>query len=470
MSMKQTMDIRGTQQLMMTPRLQQSIKLLQLSFVELNTYLQEQVLENPLLELSDSVCMLDEHDRNAHSTDSETFQTGAIYEGFDKTASVTETATLKSHVMDQIIHMNLSKVEHKIAEILVDALQPSGYIEVDIEELSISLKTGAKRIEYVLGKLQHCDPVGIFARSPGEFFRLQLTNDGNLTKNAAVFLTYLHELPSLGMQKFCQKNGVSLEEGQEILQTIKKLNPKPGLSYGFEHVNGILPDVFVTMHDQQLFVELNDAAIPKLIVNSDSYQELKTKCRKKEEISYLKDKKNHASWLAGALTQRCVNTLKIAQAIVEEQSNFFEHGIAALKPMSLKDIAIKADVHESTVSRITTSKFMQTPMGLFDFKFFFSSKLHKSAAKGLSFVKTFHQKNQDAAIDNTVISISSKCIMDKIKRLVEQEDVKSPLSDEDLSAILQHQGITVARRTVAKYRGVLKIESSSKRKNSLFLE
>jgi len=468
--MKQTMDIRGTQQLMMTPRLQESIKLLQLSFVELNTYLQEQVIENPLLEFVDSVCVPEENDRGANNMESGVFQENALYAGFDKTANITETTTLKTHVMNQITHMKFSKVEFKISEILVDALQPSGYIEIDVEELSNVFKISEKSIQNVLEKLQSCDPVGIFARSPGECFKLQLKNKGKITNNLNMFLTHLHDLPSLGMQKFCKKTGISLEEGQEILQQIKTLHPKPGLAYSFEPVHTVLPDVFVTIHDRNLFVELNDAAVPKLILSSDNYQELKTRCCKKEDISYLKEKTHHASWLAGALTQRCVNTLKIAQAIVEEQSNFFEEGIAALKPMSLKDIAIKADVHESTVSRITTSKFMQTPMGLFDFKFFFSSKLHKSKAKGLSFVNTFHQKNQDATTDNTAISISSKCIMDKIKRLVAQEDVKSPLSDEDLSAILQHQGITVARRTVAKYRGVLKIESSSKRKNSLFLE
>jgi len=466
--MKQTMDIRGTQQLMMTPRLQQSIKLLQLSFIELNTYLQEQVMENPLLELGDSICAPEKHDNNPENIRTETFQTGAIHEGFDKTANITEMATLKTHVLDQIIHMKLSNVEHKIADILVDALQPSGYIEVNIEALSQSFKIDQKRIKSVLEKLQSCDPIGIFARSPGECFKLQLKNNDNLTKNSTLFLAHLHELPSLGQQKFCKKIGITLEEGQEILQTIKGLNPKPGLAYGFEPVNAILPDVLVTMHDQNLFVELNDAAVPKLILNSDSYQELKTKCRKKEDISYLKDQHNHASWLVGALTQRCVNTLKIAQTIVEEQSDFFEHGITALKPMGLKDIALKADVHESTVSRITTSKCMQTPMGLFDFKFFFSSKLNQSQSKGLSFVNNFHQQNQDAAIDNTAITVSSKCIMNKIKRLVEQEDMKSPLSDEDLSAILQHQGIAVARRTVAKYRGILKIASSSKRKNAHF--
>ncbi|HCU07334.1 MAG TPA: hypothetical protein DIC42_07165, partial [Holosporales bacterium] len=148
--------------------------------------------------------------------------------------------------------------------------------------------------------------------------------------------------------------------------------------------------------------------------------------------------------------------------------DFFTHGITALKPMSLKDIAIKAAVHESTVSRITTSKFMQTPMGLFDFKFFFSSKLNQSQLNGLSFINNFHQKNKDAGVDNAAITVSSKCIMEKIKRLVQQEDMKSPLSDEDLSAILKHQGVGVARRTIAKYRGILKIEGSSKRKNAHF--
>lgn len=468
MSIKQTMDIRGTQQLMMTPRLQQSIKLLQLSFVELNTYLQEQVMENPLLELGDSVCVPEEQDSDTHSSGAESFQTGAIHEGFDKTANIAETTTLKTHVMDQIVHMKLSKVQHKIAEFLIDALQPSGYIQIDLDALSKTLKIDGKRIKIVLEKLQTCDPVGIFACSPGESFKLQLKSDGKLTKDASLFLTYLHDLPSLGMQKFCKKIGIHQQVGQDILQQIKGLNPKPGLAYGFEQVSVILPDVFVVIRDKQMFVELNDAAVPKLIVNSDSYQELKAKCRKKEDVTYIKEKYNHANWLAGALTQRCVNTLKIAQVIVEEQNDFFDHGITALKPMSLKDIALKADVHESTVSRITTSKFMQTPMGLFDFKFFFSSKLKHSKPKGLSFVNNFHQKNQDADAHNTAITVSSKCIMDKIKRLVEQEDIKSPLSDEDLSAILKHQGIEVARRTVAKYRGILKIESSSKRKNAHF--
>ena len=468
MSMKQTMDIRGTQQLMMTPRLQQSIKLLQLSFIELNAYLQEQVMENPLLELHDSACLPKEQEREDDHILKETFQSGAIHEGFDKTAHMTETVTLKTHVLDQIIHMHLNKVEHKIAEILLDSLQPSGYLDLNIEASAKALKIDVELFEGVLEKLQSCDPIGIFARSPGECFKMQLKSMDKLNKNVVLFLNNLEALPSLGMQKFCKKIGISLQEGQDILQIIKGLNPKPGLAYGFEPINAILPDVFVFVDDDQLCVELNDAAIPQLIVNSDAYQELKTRCRKKEELNYIKAQYNHANWLKGALMQRCVNTLKIAETIIEAQKDFFTHGITALKPMSLKDIAIKAAVHESTVSRITTSKFMQTPMGLFDFKFFFSSKLNQSQLNGLSFINNFHQKNKDAGVDNAAITVSSKCIMEKIKRLVQQEDMKSPLSDEDLSAILKHQGVGVARRTIAKYRGILKIEGSSKRKNAHF--
>jgi RNA polymerase sigma-54 factor len=467
MSMNQIMDIRGTQQLMMTPRLQQSIKLLQLSFVELNAYLQEQVMENPLLELHESACLPKEREPEDQHVFG-TVQSGAIYEGFDKTAHMTETVTLKTHVLEQIVHMNLNKIEHKIAEILLDALQPSGYLDLDLEEAARFFKADIGLFESVLEKLQSCEPIGIFARSPGECFKLQFKSMNKLSKILILFLNNLDALPSFGMQKFCKKIGIAPQEGQEILQMIRTLNPKPGLAYGVEPMNVILPDVLVLRQNDQLYVELNDAAIPELIVNSDVYQELKTRCRNKEEINYIKAQYNHANWLKGALMQRCVNTLKIAETIIEEQKDFFFHGITALKPMSLKDIAMKAAVHESTVSRITTSKFMQTPMGLFDFKFFFSSKLSRSQSKGLSFIDHFHEKNRVSARDNTAITISSKSIMEKIKKLVAQEDVEAPLSDEDLSAILQHQGIEVARRTVAKYRSILKIAGSSKRKNAHF--
>ncbi|MDP2193844.1 MAG: RNA polymerase factor sigma-54, partial [Alphaproteobacteria bacterium] len=395
MQIHQKMDIRGTQQLMMSPRMQQSIGLLQLSLNELEGFLQSMVDENPFLNLESPAVISGAMAQNASQAQSTTHRHDDDSSG-DYLASIKEHISLKKHIHDQLNFMSFEGVDYQIACVLIDALAPSGYLSQDLSTLSQQLNVRYEHIRGVLDRLQQCEPVGVFATNPTECFALQLKDQGLFSPTMGQFLNVLDQLPQLGLQRLCQKFNIPFEEGQRCLEHIKRMNPKPGLAFDAEPFQTGMAEIIVHLQDNHQWVAtLNADVIPKLFVDMD-YADIVKIAQKdtKKTQAYVKERVDHAQWLSHALAQRYVNTQKIAQAIVDFQQDFLTHGITALKPMALKDIASHVGVHESTVSRITTAKYMHTPRGTFELKFFFSSRLQQKKPSGSIGLSQFNSMNK----------------------------------------------------------------------------
>lgn len=426
--MHQILDVKTTQNLAMTQRLQQAIHLLTFSNIELKNFIEEHALNNPLLEVPDQ----EEDDANWNIT--KRYQE----EDVDFIQNLAEKITLKEYLFKQLPNLFLSHQDMIIAHLLIDALTPEGYLKTSILECASLLKVDESDVIGVLEKLKTLEPVGVFAQDLIECLRLQLKDKGEWTPKFEEFLNLLVDLPRQGVDKIAKKLSVDPNQIDSFLQRIRRLDPKPGLQFDGAMTHILIPDVIIYKEADAWRVKLNPKAQHACFLNTAYYQELQSKCQKGEEIIYLKHQKNDANWLIQALEQRSLNLLKVAQAIVQIQHDFFEKGLSFLKPLTLKEIAQATDLHESTVSRITTQKYAQTPFANVDLKFFFSSKLSTS------------KKTQSS-------TVSSKVVQEKIQNLIKQEDSKNPLSDEDICTLLVHDGIHIARRTVAKYRTILKI-------------
>jgi RNA polymerase sigma-54 factor len=446
-------DIKQSQSLTLTPRLQQAIKLLQMSHVELNELVNQYVDDNPFLAkiegdydgLNDNI---DRFDKN-ESEEPESLIFDDTKE-FDPTRpfSLRSDVSLSEHLWQQWSIEARDIQEKKVGEYLIDQLNADGYIFADMNEICETLKISKEYLDQILARLQMLDPVGVFSRDLKECFKLQLADKGKLTAPLKRFLENLDLLMTSGIDKLAQKADITIPDAQEYIKTIRTLTAKPGLQYESSPVINVIPDIFIKRANNQFFVELNPATLPKLFVQSEYYQMLKLKCKRGEDLSYLSEQLSTANWLINSLEQRSLTLIKITQSILKHQENFFNEGLMALRPLSLKEIADDAGVHESTVSRVTTNKYVATPMGQFELKFFFSSKISSTS------------KSQDGTGD-----VSSKKIMVLIKEIIQTEEPSAPLSDDNLAILLQHKGYNVARRTIAKYRGILNIASSSERKN-----
>lgn len=509
MSIKQRLDIKQGQSLAMTPQLQQAIKLLQMSNLELGEFIEAEIEKNPLLEREDgatSESTIDtppegagdtenfasdardpERDRIADTDDgrnvSEDFDnvfTGesmaekqmAVQEGgydafatnnfsdvgkggsakfddpdFNLENTMAETVTLREHLLDQIKLEFDNAADTAIAMVLLDYLDESGYIRTDLAALAGRLGCDVARVENVLGVLQQLDPAGVFARNLSECLALQLRELDRLDPAMQKLLDNLEVLASHDLKKLRAICGVDEEDLKEMITEIKALNPKPALLFDHFVSQTVIPDVLMKPLPKSRgggwAVELNTDTLPRVLVNKTYYTEISKTAGAKKDKEYLAEQMNAASWLVKALDQRAQTILKTAASIIEEQEAFFNYGVEYLKPLVLKDVAEKISMHESTVSRVTTNKYLGTPRGVFELKYFFSS--------GVS--------SQDGASE-----FSSEAIKAKIKTLIDNEDPKRILSDDDLMDSLRKDGIDIARRTVAKYREALKIPSSVQRR------
>lgn len=487
MSNKQRLELRQAQSLVMTPQLQQSIKLLQLSSIELSAYITQELEKNPLLTSEDggeedySTEKEEKLERNQAEEISETlsgqgrdqgfeenFQTGwgaeehnvepssLIYShtnndnqfsgGGDYSFEEMQTAplTLKEHITNQL---NLAVSDHGeriIALHLMDLLDDNGYITDDFSALAELLDCDIEAIGQVLAKLQTLDPPGVFARSAAECLTLQLKDMNHLTAPIQHLLGHL-DLLAKGelkiLQKLCE---VDESELKELIKEIKSLNPKPGANFNTDVVQIAQADVFLKWDSKNNWVvSLNHDVLPKLLINHRYVGEIVKQSPKQEERKYISEQVSSANWLIKILDQRAQTILKVATEIVTQQQAFFDNGIRYLKPLVLSDVAEAVGVHESTVSRVTTHKYIATPMGLYELKYFFSSSVHASNGN-----------------DN----ISSLSVKFLIKELISNETPGMILSDEALAIALKQKGIDIARRTVAKYREDIGIPTSSQRK------
>ncbi len=507
LSQKQTM------KLVMTPRLQQALKLLQMPSLELSQHIEQELLTNPLLEVDEEnpPAEAPEPDRGEEVQSkeeseltgddqnvdwSEYFDDGYQYEDggrnereeteFYEKVPVGRT-TLSESLTEQLHLLDLDEATQKVAEYLVGCLDDNGFLVIPVEEVADELGITPQEVVLALRKVQELEPTGVGARDLPESLLIQLrqTERGE-TLAARIVEHHFDEFKQKQYQEIARALKVKPEDIQEAARDIATLNPRPGAQLALEDARYVVPDLVVEKIDGEYVVSLADGSVPRLRV-SRKYREIlmrdsangkaeaaKVEARKaapepeapspdgalpadgkagapesnaraskrEEEVKFIQDKLKSASWLIQTIEQRRRTMIKVMEAIVEAQGSFFERGPEALRPLTLQDVAEKIGMHESTVSRVTTNKYVQTPRGVLPLKYFFSSGLDTESGG----------------------SVSSKMAMARIKERIEKEDKRKPLSDQKIAELLRKEGLIVARRTVAKYRERMDILSARYRK------
>ncbi|HEY4274843.1 MAG TPA: RNA polymerase factor sigma-54 [Rhizomicrobium sp.] len=490
MALGQRLEIRQGQSLVMTPQLQQAIKLLQLSNIELAEYCEAELEKNPLLERDESAprdaeresverektsekadeslaredfSKLDDMDNAAREnlydrdpaegaspnqplTDWTTLRSGNRFEGDEDLLESTVAAggTLKDHLEAQVSIAALLPDDRLICMALIDAIDEAGYVRADLGEIAERLGTEIEDVEAVLGVLQGFDPIGVGARDLAECLSLQLKARDRLDPAMAALLTRLDLLARRDMSGLSAVCGVDAEDIADMVAEIRDLNPKPGLAFGTEQVAPVIPDVFVRVGpDGAWLIELNSDTLPRLLVNSRYYTKVSSGARDKDSKTYITDCLNNANWLVKSLDQRARTILKVASEIVRQQDGFLTYGVRHLRPLNLRAIADAIQMHESTVSRVTSNKYIATPRGLFELKYFFTASIQ--AVNGAE-------------------SHSAEAVRDRIREMIANEEARDILSDDRIVSLLTADGVNIARRTVAKYREALRIPSSVERR------
>jgi RNA polymerase sigma-54 factor len=484
--MKQTLQLKLGQQLTMTPQLQQAIRLLQLSTLELQTEIQEALETNPMLEVTEEggsdgaeerrdeeraaadADTRDASDRDVDApeqnipddlpTDSsweDTFDTytpsasGSSYDSDGMTFEQADSSeSLQEHLLWQLNLSPCSETDQAIATTIIDAIDDDGYLATPLEELHQSLAEDddieLDEVEAVLHRVQDFDPPGVGARDLRECMLIQLRYYDEetpwLKEARQVINDHFEALAKREFPLIMRRMKLSETDLQSVIQLIQGLNPRPGAQITDRQPEYIVPDVFVRKVKGQWRVELNPDITPKIGVNS-LYAQMAQQNNGKD-ATFLKNSLQEARWFIKSLKSRNETLLKVATSIVERQRGFLEYGEEAMKPMVMHDIAEAVEMHESTISRVTTKKYMHTPRGIFELKYFFSS--HVSTASGGE--------------------CSATAIRAILKKLIAAEKPNKPLSDNKLAALLGEQGINVARRTVAKYREAMSIAPSNERK------
>ncbi len=502
--MKQSLQLRIGQQLTMTPQLQQAIKLLQLSTLELQTEIQEALESNPMLEMEDENQSSDplENPSNKESNDNSAAETSdnaepadaieiessvvdindnqeipddlpvdsAWEDIYDLPMSASTTSAggdddkareflenqsglgdgLIEHLEWQLQVTQMSDTDRAIAMAIIDAIDDDGYLKESVEDihggLVNELEIEQDEIEAVLHLIQRFDPIGVAARDLKECLLLQLEQFSVddfpvISKVKMILRDHIDLLGSHDYAKLKRYTRLSEDELAEVISFIQTLNPKPGEAIAKSSTQYIVPDVFVRKEKGRWLVELNPETAPKLRVNP-LYASYVSRGNRSEDNNYLKNNLQEARWFIKSLQSRNETLMRVATAIVEHQRTFLEYGDEGMKPLVLRDIAEELELHESTISRVTTQKYMHTPRGIYEFKYFFSS--HVSTSDGGE--------------------CSATAIRAMIKKLIDQEDPRKPMSDNKIAGLLVEQGINVARRTVAKYREAMVIPPSNERK------
>ena len=462
--MKPSLQLRLGQQLTMTPQLQQAIRLLQLPVLELSSQIQEALDSNVMLETAEPAADGPAEaslDSSPESPEVVARESGDMdwqdvrgprsdpWRGpDDRQAEVADTGqqNLTDHLLWQLEMEQFTPRETVMGQAIIDAINEDGYLTEDLEEILQNLDAqaafSAEEMEATLAKIQELDPVGIGARTLGECLAIQLLQltEAEPGRDTALRIAEGH-LEMMAEQDYAglrRQLGVSETELDIALALVKACHPRPGSAVQTPDTQYVIPDVYVRRLDGRWIVEVNRSVAPRLQVNQTYARML----RGEGSHETLRSQLQEARWLVRSLEIRHDTLVKVAMCIVERQSEFLEHGEEAMKPMVLKDVAEATGMHESTISRVTANKFMHTPRGVFEFRYFFSSQVSSSDGS----------------------EQSSTAIRAKIRRLIGQEDPTRPLSDSKIATILAEEGVEVARRTVAKYREGMGIASSSRRK------
>lgn len=476
MSIGLKLNMRMEQRLVMTPMLQQAIKLLPLARLELVQKIKQELVENPMLEEAPSEENLEEESEESKDSpessseaeevinpkekveehpevDWESFIQNNIDKGLSSDgltdrpsieATIKGEISLGDHLLSQLMVSSVNKNEKIIGTAIIGNINNCGYLESSPEEIAQFLNTNVEEIEKVLELVQTFDPLGIGAQNLRECLLIQakcLAPDYKLVQ--ILLLNHITQLEERFFQKLSKELKISISDIQDAVQFIRTLDPKPALKYNNEQSHYIIPDVTVVKEDDDYRVILNDDGSPRLRVSSFYRKILKNHNPNNSVKEYLEDKYRSAVWFIKSIEQRRQTIMKVATSIVEFQKDFFDRGLPYLKPLVLKDVAENIEMHESTVSRVTTLKYMHTPRGIFDFKFFFHSGIESCNGN----------------------AISSLLVKNMIHELIEKENNSKPLTDQQIVQSLSKNDIKIARRTVTKYRKELKILSANKRRS-----
>lgn len=474
--MKQGLQLRLSQQLAMTPQLQQAIRLLQLSTLELQQELQQALESNPLLEQIDTHEEIDTRE----TQDSETLDTADALEQKEMpeelpldaswdtiytagTPSGTSgdyiddelpvyqgetTQTLQDYLMWQVELTPFSDTDRAIATSIVDAVDETGYLTVPLEDILESIgdeEIDIDEVEAVLKRIQRFDPVGVAAKDLRDCLLIQLSQFDKTTpwlEEARLIISdHLDLLANHDFRTLMRVTRLKEDVLKEAVNLIQSLDPRPGQSIQTGEPEYVIPDVLVRKHNGHWTVELNSDSIPRLQINQH-YASMCNNARNDGDSQFIRSNLQDAKWLIKSLESRNDTLLRVSRCIVEQQQAFFEQGEEYMKPMVLADIALAVEMHESTISRVTTQKYLHSPRGIFELKYFFSSHVNTEGGG----------------------EASSTAIRALVKKLIAAENPAKPLSDSKLTSLLSEQGIMVARRTVAKYRESLSIPPSNQRK------
>ncbi|MEW5807466.1 MAG: RNA polymerase factor sigma-54 [Acidobacteriota bacterium] len=470
MVLEQKLTLKMSQKLIMTPSLQQAIKLLQMSKLELQEEISQELVENPVLEetIDEGVSLetakkyevdgaAPPKERESDETDYEAFFRNLEdswvpeYQREEKEDTptfenvLTKPSTLADHLLWQLHMTSLSQEQKEIGEVIIGNLDEDGYLKATREEIRDSGNFQMEDIEKTLMLIQEFDPVGVAARDLTECLKIQLRIFG--IEDRAVYEIverHLDKLQKKHYRELASILGCTMKKLESYIEIIKGLEPKPGRKYSTEKSHYVIPDVYVFKVEDEWVIQLNDEGLPKLRI-SPMYRRMAERGSyedQNEAKEFVRNKLRSAFRLIKSLEERQRTIYKVARSIVNFQRNFLDHGIERLKPMVLRDVAEDIGVHESTVCRVVNNKYMHTPRGLFEMKFFFHSGLASSEGE----------------------DVSSLAVKNSIKQLIDQEDPKKPLSDSNIAKILSTRGLKIARRTVAKYRENLRIPSSNIRR------
>jgi RNA polymerase sigma-54 factor len=429
MTVSQRLELRQGQALVMTARLQQSLKMLRMPNLELADHVAALVEANPLLET-----------RAAPVRDSLPRSPAAVAEGPDAIDFAVAPVSLREHLRAQLGLTRSARPALAAALALVEELEDDGYLRGDLEEVAERRDLPVAALEEGLALVQELDPAGVGARSLAECFRLQLADRGELDEAMACLLENLALLAAGRAADLAARCGIEPEDLPEQLRRLRRLDPKPGLAFSENAVAVVVPDVFVRRTETGWEVEINSETLPRVLVNNAYAARIRT--HDKETLRYVSECRTQAAWLVRSLEQRARTILAVASAIVSHQELFFARGVSALKPLSQRALAEKIGMHESTVSRVTASKFLSCDLGTFSLRSFFSQSLPTRDSEG----------------------VSAAAVQARIRALLGAEDPARPLSDDRIVTVLNRDGIDIARRTVAKYREGMGIPSSVERR------
>ncbi|MFZ9596433.1 MAG: RNA polymerase factor sigma-54 [Bdellovibrionia bacterium] len=492
MALEIKQSLKLSQQLVMTPQLQQAIKLLQLNRMELQEVVTQEMMENPILEElaetpegeNQAPAEMSEggHDPEAEQrrdeeafikpkaqeeqliSPKEDFNWESYVEEFNSTSSsapsmreineelpsfenvLTKTTSLEDHLAWQLSMIQLTASEKKLGELIIGNLSDDGYFNAQLSDIALEAGIELEDAEEVLKIVQNFDPIGVGSRNLQECLLIQARFlDPRQPLVEQMIQSHLSELERKNYSAIAKALGVSLDKVIEATRVILEFEPKPGRSFNTGDTQYITPDIYVYKVADEFMIVLNEDGMPKLRI-SPYYKNILSSAQKDQNKltkEYVQEKLRSAVWLIRSIHNRQKTIYKVTEAIVKRQRDFFEKGVQQLKPMILKDVASDIGMHESTISRVTTNKFVHTPVGIFELKYFFNSSIN--AADGSD-------------------SLASEAVKEKIRQMIQKEDPKNPLSDQRIVELLRSENIEIARRTVAKYRDMLGILSSGKRK------